>query len=205
MNPSTANAGRLSEIAARAKTATEGPLRSDVLWLLELLKEHSQHLAGAEEQLADLEAEANSLAADRDRWQHRYYEDARTYWDGELPPGGELCAVCYTPVESEPCPDHHPATVAARVTGERDQARAQVRQLEDENARLRTVSEWSAALEQARLRPNKSFATKFVDGTYLAAVQVATCDELTDKARSALLREIHATVDATICRVLHCK
>ncbi|ONK09266.1 hypothetical protein [Streptomyces sp. MP131-18] len=67
--------------------------------------------------VAELEAEADRLATDRARWMNRYYEESRTYWDAELPPGGECCADCGQPVESEPCPEHHPATVAERLRG----------------------------------------------------------------------------------------
>ncbi len=51
-------------------------------------------------------------------WQGRYYAEARTYWDDELPPGGECCADCGQPVESEPCPLHHPGTVVERLRAE---------------------------------------------------------------------------------------
>lgn len=30
-------------------------------------------------------------------------------WDGSVPPGGYVCAICRVPVESEPCPDHSKA------------------------------------------------------------------------------------------------
>lgn len=29
-------------------------------------------------------------------------------WDSCVPPGGFICNLCGTPVESEPCPDHAP-------------------------------------------------------------------------------------------------
>ena len=69
----------------------------------------------ADTRIAELEVEASRLAADRSQWRTRYYEESRTYWDAELPPGGACCAVCYQPVASEPCAEHHPATVAARL------------------------------------------------------------------------------------------
>lgn len=75
-------------------------------------------------------AEITRLVNDRARWQSRYYEESRTYWDAELPPGGECCAVCYQPVESEPCAEHHPATVAARLVKENERLRARVAELE---------------------------------------------------------------------------
>ncbi|MFB7899909.1 hypothetical protein ACFC1B_26675 [Streptomyces xiamenensis] len=91
----------------------------------------AQHAAGlltntAAELLAEIDRQAKEidrLAADRHHWMTQYYEESRTYWDAELPPGGECCAVCGQPVESEPCPDHHPATVADRLTAEVEQLR----------------------------------------------------------------------------------
>ncbi|WP_432051210.1 hypothetical protein [Streptomyces xiamenensis] len=84
----------------------------------------AQHAAGlltntAAELLAEIDRQAKEidrLAADRHHWMTQYYEESRTYWDAELPPGGECCAVCYQPVESEPCPDHHPRTVVDWLT-----------------------------------------------------------------------------------------
>nr|DAL14436.1 MAG TPA_asm: Rad50 zinc hook motif [Caudoviricetes sp.] len=38
-----------------------------------------------------------------DRTAHPDYEPA---WDSTIPPGGFVCNLCGTPVESEPCPDH---------------------------------------------------------------------------------------------------
>lgn len=69
----------------------------------------------ADTRLTELESEVSRLVAERGQWRTRYYEESRTYWDVELPPGGECCAVCGQPVESEPCAEHHPATVAARL------------------------------------------------------------------------------------------
>jgi len=34
--------------------------------------------------------------------------DAPDEWDATLPPGGYVCSVCKTPVESEPCQEHQP-------------------------------------------------------------------------------------------------
>lgn len=34
--------------------------------------------------------------------------DAPDEWVADLPPGGYVCSVCKTPVESEPCPEHQP-------------------------------------------------------------------------------------------------
>ena len=38
-----------------------------------------------------------------DRTAHPDYEPT---WDSTIPPGGFVCNLCGTPVESEPCPDH---------------------------------------------------------------------------------------------------
>lgn len=38
--------------------------------------------------------------------------DAPDRWDVSVPPGGYVCSVCGTPVESEPCPDHQPRAYA---------------------------------------------------------------------------------------------
>jgi hypothetical protein len=35
---------------------------------------------------------------------------AESIWDGSVPPGGFICAVCAIPTESEPCPDHQSTT-----------------------------------------------------------------------------------------------
>lgn len=58
-----------------------------------------------------------SGALSGDRWNRNTVEenfgplvevqpDAGRVWDGSVPPGGWVCAVCRTPVESEPCPAH---------------------------------------------------------------------------------------------------
>lgn len=59
-------------------------------------------------------ARLERMTADRDRWCRMYRAESRTVWDTELPPGGECCADCGQPVESEPCPEHNPAAVAQR-------------------------------------------------------------------------------------------
>ncbi|MEU5157764.1 hypothetical protein [Glycomyces sp. NPDC021274] len=79
-------------------------------------------------EIGRLRTELDRVASDRYRWMRRYYEEAGTYWDAELPPGGECCAECGQPVESEPCPEHNPRAVVeqlrARVV-ELEQARAE--------------------------------------------------------------------------------
>jgi hypothetical protein len=34
--------------------------------------------------------------------------DAQDRWDNDVPPGGNVCAVCGTPTETEPCREHQP-------------------------------------------------------------------------------------------------
>lgn len=109
----------------------------------------AQHAAGlltntAADLLAEVDRQAKEidrLAADRQYWMTRYYEESRTYWDAELPPGGECCAVCYQPVESEPCPDHHPATVADWLTAGVERLEAEVKRLRAELAARPTRAE----------------------------------------------------------------
>lgn len=93
------------------------------------------------DEIRDREAEVLRLVDDRQRWRSRYYDESRTYWDAELPPGGECCADCGQPVESEPCPDHHPATVAARLS-----ARVAELEAQRERRRLRLIALQNDAL-----------------------------------------------------------
>ncbi|WP_030667913.1 hypothetical protein [Streptomyces rimosus] len=104
-------------VAHAATEEAEGLRRAVVAALLVLARQ--QHRIG------ELEQEAARLAQERRSWMCRYYEESRTYWDAELPPGGVCCADCGQPVESEPCPEHHPATVAERL-------RARVAELEQQ-------------------------------------------------------------------------
>ncbi|MCX4540457.1 hypothetical protein [Streptomyces sp. NBC_01565] len=97
--------------------------------------------------------ELSRLVQDRAQWRSRYYEESRTYWDAELPPGGECCAVCYQPVESEPCAEHHPATVAARLVEENERLRARVAELEAE--RHSTNEALSDAAEALRVNRDR--------------------------------------------------
>jgi hypothetical protein len=39
-------------------------------------------------------------------------EDAPDVWAADVAPGGYVCGVCRTPVESEPCPTHQPRATA---------------------------------------------------------------------------------------------
>lgn len=41
-------------------------------------------------------------------WRERSYRAENVEWSDALPPGGEVCADCGLPVESEPCPEHGP-------------------------------------------------------------------------------------------------
>jgi hypothetical protein len=84
-------------------------------------------------------------------WESRYREESRTCWDDGLPPGGECCAVCGQPVESEPCPEHHPATVADRLRTERTEAAQLSHQYRNERDRLRARLD-AIALMRDRVR-----------------------------------------------------
>ncbi|MFE7120129.1 hypothetical protein ACFU99_32370 [Streptomyces sp. NPDC057654] len=109
-------AGRVAaEQAAGAAIGEANEVRQRVAAAQSLLKDAAAVNAAQADRIESLEVEADRLAADRSRWMYRYYEESRTYWDAELPPGGECCADCRQPVESEPCPDHHPRTVVQRL------------------------------------------------------------------------------------------
>jgi hypothetical protein len=56
--------------------------------------------------------------AERDHWRERYRQEANLRWDNGLPPGGEVCATCGQPTESEPCPEHNPRARAERLAAE---------------------------------------------------------------------------------------
>jgi hypothetical protein len=60
-------------------------------------------------------AEVDRWKATAESWRQRYYAEAGVRWDDELPPGGEVCATCEQPVESEPCPEHNPRTLMAQM------------------------------------------------------------------------------------------
>lgn len=42
-------------------------------------------------------------------------QDVGTAWDGAVAPGGQVCAECGTPVESEPCWQHWAQALADRL------------------------------------------------------------------------------------------
>lgn len=71
----------------------------------------------------DLGTELDRVRSNRDYWRGRYRSESRTTWSSEVPPGGEVCADCGEPVESEPCAEHNPTAVA-------EQLRARVTELE---------------------------------------------------------------------------
>ena len=70
-----------------------------------------------------LRAEVDRVRANARYWRQRYYTEASVRWDDELPPGGEVCAVCEQPVESEPCPEHNPRALVAKLTAEIERLR----------------------------------------------------------------------------------
>ena len=78
-------------------------------------------------------------------WRERAYRSENVRWDSELPPGGEVCATCGQPVESEPCPDHSPAA-------EIDRLRARVVDLE------RPVDSYPPSLPWAQLMDDEDLS-----------------------------------------------
>lgn len=149
--------------------------------------------------VAELEAEADRLAHDRAHWRARYYEESRTYWDAELPPGGECCADCGQPVESESCAEHHPATVVARL-------RAQVADLKQQRDAARAVvaeqqEQLSAARPPVRHTPTQDGEVVALPAglrNLLAAVRevldVPTAARVEDRAAADRLRDIRVAV-----------
>jgi hypothetical protein len=79
-------------------------------------------------ELAELRQKLGRVTANRDYWRDRYRSESRTTWSSEVPPGGEVCADCGEPVESEPCAEHNPAALV-------EQLRARITELEAERAK----------------------------------------------------------------------
>jgi hypothetical protein len=109
---------RLDEIAARAAGLYEYATGLDDAWQAE-----ADQLAGTDVPalIADLHRqrqELDSVRANRDYWRDRYRTESRTTWSSEVPPGGEVCADCGEPVESEPCREHNPTAVAEQLRAE---------------------------------------------------------------------------------------
>lgn len=87
-----------------------------------LRAEYAETEIAAEAEVTRLRGERDTLRDQRngearqaDHWRDRYRQEANVRWDPTLPPGGSVCATCGDPVESEPCPEHHPRTAAARL------------------------------------------------------------------------------------------
>jgi hypothetical protein len=87
----------------------------------ERLMRAERHVPAIVRRLLDAEAQAERWQTTAASWRERYYAEAGTRWDDELPPGGEVCATCEQPVESEPCRDHNPRVLAERLRTERDE------------------------------------------------------------------------------------
>lgn len=87
-------------------------------------------------------------------WRERYRIEANVLWDDSLPPGGEVCADCGQPVESEPCPEHHPRTVVARLrqenTAAHESARILQQQIDDQAKDTYRLRERVTELERER-------------------------------------------------------
>lgn len=89
-------------------------------------------VAGARTDVPVLLAEVTRLRAEREAlreqlslartavayWKGQYHQASNTRWCDEIPPGGEVCATCGTPVESEPCPEHSPQARSTTQQGE---------------------------------------------------------------------------------------
>jgi hypothetical protein len=73
------------------------------------------------ERIARLEGETRGHTEHAASLLRRLRSEVHETWSAEVPPGGMVCADCGEPVESEPCPDHHPRLVADRLRAERDQ------------------------------------------------------------------------------------
>ena len=69
-------------------------------------------------EVEQLRQELDRVAANRDYWRDRYRAESRTTWISEVPPGGEVCADCGEPVESEPCAEHNPAALVEQLRAE---------------------------------------------------------------------------------------
>lgn len=53
-------------------------------------------------------------------WRTRAYAAENVRWDDEVPPGGEVCATCEQPVESEPCREHNPRALVEQLRADRN-------------------------------------------------------------------------------------
>ncbi|MEU7597531.1 hypothetical protein AB0B79_31540 [Streptomyces sp. NPDC039022] len=157
----------VTERAAISEEVNDDSTPADrVRYFCRVLLADSGHRRNDTDRLAAALAEANR-AIDRARedaayWRRRYREESCTAWDDGQPPGGEVCAAadCGRPVESEPCPEHNPRTVAeqlrARITELvelLDQAHAEARTArpeDDADGHLRArVAELESAIRQA--------------------------------------------------------
>ncbi|MEU6959941.1 hypothetical protein [Streptomyces chrestomyceticus] len=93
-------------------------------------------IARQQQRIGELEEEADRLAQEQQHWRAQYHAEARTYWDAELPDAeGERCADCGLLLAFDPCPEHHPGTVAERLRG-------RVAELERQLAGTRPAPAW---------------------------------------------------------------
>jgi hypothetical protein len=67
-------------------------------------------------ELSDVQMDAVTAAVTE--WHQSLYNgtvyggDCPSIWDASIPPGGQICSVCGTPTESEPCEKHQPLQFA---------------------------------------------------------------------------------------------
>lgn len=59
-------------------------------------------------ELSDVQMGAVTKAV-ADWYREIFEKDVPHIWDGTIPPGGYVCSICGTPVESEPCQQHQGA------------------------------------------------------------------------------------------------
>jgi hypothetical protein len=109
---------QLAAIRARANVAATGVWIPHLVALAE--RDVPALLTEVERLTAELECKTGTLQRIHNRaasgWNDAPATIARTaqaaldleVFDGSVPPGGWVCAICHTPVESEPCALHNP-------------------------------------------------------------------------------------------------
>jgi hypothetical protein len=126
-------------------------------------------------------AEVDQWKATAESWRRRAYAAENVRWDDELPPGGEVCATCEQPVESEPCPEHNPRALIAPLRADRDQFADRVDTLTKvAKGNKRHVQALTGELEDAQARIDeleKQLATARADG-YQHAIDVMRAERL---------------------------
>ena len=80
-----------------------------------LMPKHAGPYTVVEDALLRVGEQLDRLAVNVCYWRDRAYAAENVLWDESVAPGGEVCATCGVPVESEPCAAHSPALTAAGV------------------------------------------------------------------------------------------